>query len=205
MMLQHSISCSSVITKGGAKRMMSPAWVCNDRFSALLSCLRMEPVRSTAEILAFKVLNRDIDGLWIEWASEMLLAGHDTEHLRILAGERAPFDQFYLHRLTDIVFSELNLDHSDTEQTVKNYASYLIERTLNGESVSFKVLTTLKDLCIELGYAKYLYSFYLLYFATFDLVNWGDQHYWEGATKENIEEVTKRHFTHWRSDPSNFA
>ncbi len=158
---------------------------------------------STAEILAFKVLNRDIDGAWIDWASEMLLAGHDTKHLRILAGEHEPFDQFYLHRLTNKVLAELDLDHSNIERTVKKYACYLLDRSLKGELDTFKVLATLKDLCIELGYAKYLYSFYLLYFATFDLINYGDQRYWEGATKENIQEVTTAHFNKWRLDHSN--
>lgn len=161
----------------------------------------MKIVRSTPEILALKALNRDVDGSWVEWASDMLQAGYDTEHLRILAGEHFLFDQFYLHSLTDKVLSELNLDPSDTERTIKNYAAYLTDRALKGEFNPLQALTTLKDLCIELGYADYLFGFYLLYFATVDLINYGDQHYWEGATKENIEEVTRAHFVKWKSDP----
>ena len=165
----------------------------------------MERAPSTIEILAFKALNRDIDAIWVEWAVDMLQSGHDTEHLRILAGEHAPFEQFYLQDLTGKVLAELSLDHSDVERTVKKYTLYLLDRSLQGDLDTFKVLTTLKDLYYELGHAEYLGSFYLLYFATYDLTNWGEQRYWEGATRENIAEVTKDHFIQWRSDPSNFA
>lgn len=39
----------------------------------------MRPVKMTAEILAFKALNRDIDKTWVDWAVNMLMAGFDTE------------------------------------------------------------------------------------------------------------------------------
>lgn len=40
----------------------------------------MKPVKSTAEILALKALNRDINKTWVDWAVEMLMAGFDTEN-----------------------------------------------------------------------------------------------------------------------------
>lgn len=48
----------------------------------------LQPVKSTAEILAFKAFNKDIDKRWIDWAYNMLLAGYSTEYLVMLAGER---------------------------------------------------------------------------------------------------------------------
>ncbi len=45
----------------------------------------MKPINSTREILAFKVLNRDIDLSWISWAYEMLEAGFETKYLIQLA------------------------------------------------------------------------------------------------------------------------
>jgi hypothetical protein len=86
----------------------------------------MKPVKSTAEILAFKALNRDVDKTWVDWAVDMLIAGFDTEHLTILAGESEPFNQFQMQELAEKVLVELQLDYSDKDQTIKNYACYLI-------------------------------------------------------------------------------
>ncbi|MFZ4464691.1 MAG: hypothetical protein ACOYN5_12650 [Bacteroidales bacterium] len=56
----------------------------------------MISVKTTAEILAFKALNRNIDKTWVDWAVDMLIAGYDTENLTILAGESEPFNQFQM-------------------------------------------------------------------------------------------------------------
>jgi len=114
----------------------------------------MKPVKSTAEILAFKALNRDINKTWTDWAVEMLMAGYDTEHLTILAGESEPFNQFEMQELAEKVLTELKLDYSDKDQIIKNYACYLIDKSLNGVLDNVKVLDILKDICIELDYEK---------------------------------------------------
>ena len=160
----------------------------------------MKPVITTAEILAFKALNRDIDQTWVDWAVDMLMAGYDTEHLTILAGEREPFNQFQMQELTDKVLTELQLDYSDKDQTIKNYACYLIDKSLDGELDNFKVLDILKDICIELDYEKYLYAFYSLYFAKDDLSYSENQWYWDGATRENIEKIITDYFTNWKTN-----
>jgi hypothetical protein len=157
----------------------------------------MKPIKSTYEILAFKVLNRSVDKNWTDWATEMLQAGFDTESLVILAGETAPFNQFELTHLTDKVFKELHLDYSDIDQVIKNYASYLIDKALSGQIEPSKVLDILKDICIERDYEKYLYDFYSLYFAKDDLTYSDDQWYWEGADKSNIDKVINDYFRSW--------
>jgi len=78
----------------------------------------MKPVKTTAEILAFKALNRDVDKTWVDWAVELLMAGYNTEHLTILAGESEPFNQFQMQELANKVLEELQLDYSDKEQTI---------------------------------------------------------------------------------------
>lgn len=158
----------------------------------------MREVKSTVEILAFKALNRDIDRTWVEWAVEMLMAGFDTENLAILAGEYEPYNQFQLQALTTRAFDELQLDYSNKDQTIKNYSCYLIDKSLNGELNSFKVLAILKDICIELDYASYLYDFYLLYFAKDDLSYSDNQYYWNGADKDNIDKIILSYFTNWK-------
>ncbi|HYG38322.1 MAG TPA: hypothetical protein VD908_06880 [Cytophagales bacterium] len=159
----------------------------------------MKPVKTTAEILAFKAFNRDIDENWVDWAVDMLTAGYDTENLTILAGESEPFNQFQMQELADKVLSELKLDYSDKDEAIKNYACYLIDKSLDGE-LDFKVLDILKDICIELDYEKYLYDFYSLYFAKDDLSYSENQWYWDGATKENIDKIITNYFITWKTN-----
>lgn len=163
----------------------------------------LQPVKRTAEILAFKVLNRNITEAWVDWALEMLLAGYDTEHLVILAGEREPFNSFQMQVLTDKVLAELHLNYSDKHQVIKNYVCYLIGKSLDGELENFRVLSILKGLCIEIGYQDplydYLYDFYSLYFAKEDLLHAEYQYYWGEATKENIDEIITNYFIQWKA------
>ena len=160
----------------------------------------MKPVKKTLEILGLKALNREINRTWVDWAIDMLLAGYDTEYLTILAGENEPFNQFQMQDIADKVLMELQLDYSNKEQTIKNYACYLIEKSLEGETDNFIVLNELKDICIELDYEKYLYEFYLLYFAKYDLLYSENQWYWDGATKENIDNIINDYFVKWKNE-----
>lgn len=158
----------------------------------------MKPVKSTTEILAFKILNRNIGRAWVEWAVDMLMIGFDTEHLAILAGESEPFNQFQMQDLTDKILAELQLDYSDKDHIIKNYACYLINNSLEGKISNFEALDILKDICIELDYEKYLYDFYLLYFAKDDLSCSENQWYWEDATRENIDKIIVDYFNAWK-------
>jgi hypothetical protein len=128
----------------------------------------------------------------------MISAGYKNEDLLILAGEQEPFNQFELQRLTDKILAELNLDLKDQERIIKNYATYLIDKNLNGEIEQIKVLYTLRDICIELGYEKYLYDFYLLYFAKDDLITLENTWYWPNVNKSNIDDVIKDYFVEWK-------
>ncbi len=110
----------------------------------------MKPVPSTAEILMCKVLDQDIDKMWIDWAVEMLMVGYDTEHLLILAGITLPCNQFYLQELTAKILDELQLDHSDKQQVIKNYACLLIKQALKGELTYASCLSKLNELYLLL-------------------------------------------------------
>lgn len=157
----------------------------------------MQPIPSTAEILAYKALNRSVNETWVNWAVDMMMAGFETESLVILAGIMPFYNQFELKVLTDKVFDELNLDYSDAHKAVKNCASFLIAQCLKGEKNYYSVLGTLKNLCIELDYDKDLYDFYSLYFAKDDLLTSENQWYWIGADRSNIDGIIKEYFENW--------
>ena len=160
----------------------------------------MKPIPSTAEILAFKTLGRVIDKAWVDWAYEMLEAGFETENLVILAGELAPYDQFELQSLTDKIFSELDLSWDNRELVLKNYVCYLVEKALIGKVKFIDVLALVKDMYMELDNELSLIDFYRLYYAYDDLEYSEHQWYWDGATRENIDELTRNCFIQWKAN-----
>ena len=154
----------------------------------------MNTVKSTSEILAFKILNRNVNNVWINWAIEMLMAGFDSENLLYLAGENEQTNQFELQKIADRVLNELKLDYSDRERVIENYICYLLDEAILKKRSYESVLKNLKDLCIELDYESSLYDFYSLYFAQDDLKYSTHQWYWENANRENINQIIKDYF-----------
>lgn len=157
----------------------------------------MKPIPTTAEILLKKYLGRRVDETWAKWAVEMMMAGFNSEHLVELAGLEKPYNQFELNELTDKVFIELGLGYSNEDEVIIQYTAYACNLVLNGKSDLFKTLLELKELCIELDYSKVIYDFYTLYFAKDFLTDSPVQHYWEGATRDNIDEVCLDYFKKW--------
>lgn len=155
----------------------------------------MRPLpNSTTRVLAYKVLDRDFDRTWPDWAVEMLINGYDTEHLVILAGMSEPFDYFEMQTLTTKALNELGLDFSNKLQSVWNFVSYLIQMCLDGKLESVKVLAELRDLYLELGHEESLQQFYFLYYAKSDLITDGVQWYIDGVDRSNIDEEIIKHF-----------
>ncbi|MFN0292513.1 hypothetical protein [Pedobacter helvus] len=157
-------------------------------------------VKSTHAILAYKVLNYNIDQFWVDWAVEMLMNGYDTEHLVILAGISPPYDQFELHSLTDKVLNELHLDYGHKDQVIKNYVSYLLATTdfdhFNINEV-LKALREIRDLYLVLDQAPSLRRFYCLYYGIKDLQHDTVQWYVDGMDRENMKEVVQQIFSEW--------
>ncbi len=157
----------------------------------------LKPVESTPEILALKVLNRNFDMRWIQWALKMIKAGFETEYLLILAGESEPFNHFEMTDLTNQVFRELNFDYTNKSIIINNYVCYLIDLSLKGKKEVIEILRELKDLYVELDMDGRLSDFYLLYFAKDDLSESEHQWYWEGADRSNIDEIILNTFNKW--------
>lgn len=157
----------------------------------------MKPIDSTAEILAFKMLGRSIDKKWIDWAYDMLEAGFETENLVMLAGEIEPFNQFELQSLAEKVLKELHLTWDDSELVYKNYVCYLVSEALQGKLKGVYVLDIVKNIYLEKDCEPSLEDFAMLYWAYDDLIHSENQEYWDGATRENIDEIVKAYFEEW--------
>ena len=159
----------------------------------------MKYIHQTYEILIWKLLNRSVDEVWSNWATEMLMNGFETEHLIELAGLEKPYNQFELSELTDRVFKELDIDLKDKNQIVKNYIFFLCQEVIYEKRDLIDTLHKIKMLYLDLD-LEILINFYLLYFAKEDLNHLEVQWYWDGANRENIDQICLNYFKKWMSE-----
>jgi hypothetical protein len=116
----------------------------------------------------------------------------------VLAGSVPPFDYFEMRQTFDVVLRELGLQlPADPRSAVRLYASERIGAVLTGAALASELLAELHDYCIELGYPRDLYDFYLLHNAWTDLQTDRVQWYWPGADRENIGAVVEDYFRVW--------
>lgn len=146
-----------------------------------------------------KSLNHDIDESWIDWAIEMMEAGFQSENLYILAGATKPYNQFELQELTNKVLQDLDLDSDNKTQVIKNYTYYLISTSIYKPEVYYSTLLELRNICQDLEMDREYMNFYCLFYAKDDLLVSVNQWYWDGATRENIDQIITDHFIDWRN------
>jgi len=151
-------------------------------------------VSSTFRIVKDKVLDKDINESWVDWAIEMIEAGYEILNLYELAGITRPYNQFELRYLTEKIFGDLNISYKDKEAAIRNYACFIISNSIGNPSNYLSTLLELKGIYLELDWQKEYSDFYLLYFAKYDLTNYEDQFYWIGADKKNIDDIIKKRF-----------
>lgn len=157
-------------------------------------------VLSTYKILKAEAFNEDIDESWVDWALEMMEAGYQSDNLYMLAGVTKPYNQFELHELTKRVLQDLGLSYADKEAVLKNYVHYLIVNSVDCPETYYKTLRELKNICLDLDMDAAYMDFYLLYFAKDDLMVDEVQWYWDGANKENIDDIIRERFQKWMNE-----
>lgn len=157
-------------------------------------------VLSTYKFLKKKAFNENIDESWIDWAIEMIEAGYQSVNLYMLAGETKPYNQFELHELTKKVLEDLGFSYGDKYAVLKNYVYYLISNSVDYPETYNKTLRELKNICQDLDYASEYMNFYLLNFAKEDLTIDEVQWYWDGANRQNIDQIIKDYFTKWMNE-----
>jgi hypothetical protein len=160
----------------------------------------MKPIDLTIEILIRKHFGESVDENWIQWAVDMMMAGFESEHVVELAGISKPYNQFELKELTDRVFDELGLDFSDQQSLVINYTTFLAKNVLAGRRDLLKSLRALNQLFNTSDHDEIIQDFYLLYYAKEDLNYSALQWYWDGADRENIDQICLDRFRKWIED-----
>jgi len=128
----------------------------------------------------------------VDWAIEMMRLGYDSEYILILAGLSKPTNRFETARYIDAALTELDLEPKTGQEAIVSYSYYYINQIANGIRVKYN-LAKVCDLCIQLDMERSIFDFYLLHWAWTD-IDWpnnnGLQWYWDGADKDNIEQIT---------------
>jgi hypothetical protein len=127
----------------------------------------------------------------VDWAIGLLERGQDSPHLRQLAGMLPPYNHFEIAALRDRTMEELKIEDVAQSEAIREYVVEVLRDALNGDLHLIEALKTVTDLCIADGYRQDLMDFYCLYYAHLNLQHGNMQWYWDGATRENIDEIIR--------------
>jgi hypothetical protein len=146
---------------------------------------------TTAEILAKRALEMSCGQDCLDWAATLLIEGHDTHYLRMLAGKLPPHNHFEIAALRDRALDELGVSSVSREDAVCLYAAERLRSAIAGETDLQTEMAALAQLCIDANYARSLFDFYLLSNASEDLETSDMQWYWPDATRSNILQIMR--------------
>ena len=134
---------------------------------------------------------------WVDWAIAAIVAGYDSQSLRILAGLQPPYDDKEVNRLSAKSFVELDVIPLRTEDCIPYYTASIIRQMFEGRLTQKAALVKLKDFCMATGYEGSLMDFHELYNAVSDLETSEVQDYWKGANRANIVKIVDDYFRNW--------
>lgn len=124
----------------------------------------------------------------------MIEHGYDDQSLYALACSQAPFNHFEIAELRGKALIKLKISDISHSTAVHVYAVEIIKGALSGKIELINALYALEQLCADNDYRSDLYDFYLLYYAYSDLQKHKNQHHWDDATIDNIDEIVRKHF-----------
>jgi hypothetical protein len=118
-----------------------------------------------------------------------LAQGHDSRNLRILAGLTPPYNHFELSERRDWVLNDLGIVDLDRPEAIRTFTVELLTLLIAGEAEMSEALGAIAQLCTDDDYPSDLMDFYHLYHAYIDLIEFGEQYEWYGASPENIKSI----------------
>ncbi|HZS18409.1 MAG TPA: hypothetical protein VFA51_10820 [Candidatus Udaeobacter sp.] len=147
---------------------------------------------TTEQLLIRRSLQKRLGSELADWATEQLVRGVDTPHLRQLAGVSGTEGQGELEDLFDRTSRELGLNAPSPQAAIALYAQGLARDYLAGVVTQEKFLNELCQLCIDTEYRRDLYPFYLLRFAREDLQESPFSPHRQDVTRENFDETLRK-------------
>ncbi|MEM7134350.1 MAG: hypothetical protein AAF702_49225 [Chloroflexota bacterium] len=143
-------------------------------------------------IFGKRVLKQVSSTVYADWAVQMLIQGHDTHSLRILAGldrfaSTYEAEEYFLRTV-----KELHLTLPDSDTAIRSYACEIAQNIVDGEISGKEGIRMLSQICLDMDYPHD----YLVWFHLDDaLDSLLHGHYpvtYESLTLENVDQVAKR-------------
>lgn len=150
----------------------------------------------TYKIAAFPAIQQIEPNESIDWATEMIELGYESRTLYMLASVNKPANYFEVIEHVKNAVEELGLKLRDGDDAILSYASYYVHQIARGEKIR-ENLTELYKFCQKRDYEELVYDFYLLHWAWDDLDYEENNHYWEGARRNNIEQIVVNEAKNW--------
>lgn len=149
---------------------------------------------TTAELLGKRALGEADCQDIVDWAATELVNGHDTKHLRILAGLQPPLHPSEVESFLDKAFNEIGLQDKPVEDVLYDYADsiteQLVQKTIDlhrGRKILYKIF-------LQLEHPRRLVVWDLLDMAWTDLETEPDEpsYSYPSATKQNFPEIVRK-------------
>lgn len=133
--------------------------------------------------------------LAIDWAIELIREGIETENVLILASFSKAADSSEIAHYVSAVLRELGIEEPPALEPPLPYLRYYVEQIITGKEIRSALAELFRAYTQD--YDHGLLPFYLLHFAWKDLETVGYNHYYDGATLENIEQLAKDEALKW--------
>lgn len=159
----------------------------------------MHPKSSlTFKVVAFEEIEGVDPNDAIDWAIEMIELGFESRTLYVLASLEKPANFFEIVGYVKQAVKEIGLEMKVGKEAVLSYAAYYVLQIAKAINVR-KNLTELYVLSQSIEYEDSIYDFYLLFWAWDDLdyEDSGNNQYWNGSTRQNIEDITINEARKW--------
>ncbi|MEM7794349.1 MAG: hypothetical protein AAGE59_38020 [Cyanobacteria bacterium P01_F01_bin.86] len=149
------------------------------------------------KVILFCLSDRGYPEHCVDWAMDALCAGEDSPSLRILAGLTPPLYSLEVREYATRALKELGIKIPTGKDAISTCARVLMEEILANPDDMQDRLSILSELCIDTNYRKDIYDFYLLHWAFDDLQASEVQFYWDGANRDNIQEIVITRCREW--------
>lgn len=163
---------------------------------------------TTKRILAYRARSQGAEPDWVDWAVQMMMQGHDTPHLRQLAGADTGCDRQEFFEINERTLTELGLDRSADENVVKEYAVEVLEKVKAGQQQPLEAIWTLEELGSP-SQEDFLSPFYNLAYWSSAVKNGEPNYEWGPLTPENMDQFLRNTclegLAQFRQDLSNRA
>ena len=144
---------------------------------------------STEAIWGLRAMRKCRAEHYADWAITMLEAGHDSKHLRVLAGIESKSSVFEAEEYFQQTAAELGLEEPSNESAMKAYCIYVAEQIVERKVAARDGVTMLFLVCMDADYPKNLMIWFHPHDACEDLRYGYEPYSYPGLTKMNLEET----------------